>query len=305
MIQRWLAELRDYIRSPRGVPDRVSDSIRDEIVFHITESAARQIESGTPAEEAHLAAVCKFGDVAGVVRECATDAADVHSRWHRRHLATTAVLLIGVVSGGAWAVRALNAPPWIGEGDLSGRIVDDAGQPIVGAHVLAVVKTWPKQAYRQLAYTAVTDADGRYRIDDVYPLDEKYEVQLAAVADRRLLQSAYVDLQQGPLAPVDFKLRATTPMVVRFESTSGQPLAGVEVFPSERIDASGARHTIYFCSGAPIIARSNEAGRVSLPYFSPGDRVAFYIREPFGEWRTEELTVDSTEEIVLRVPSDS
>ena len=305
MIRRWLAELRDYIRSPRGIPDRVSESIRDEIVFHITESAAREIEAGAPIENAHFAAIDKFGDVTGVVRECATDAADVHSRWHRRHLAATAVLLVGVVAGSVWAVRAMNAPPWIGDGDVTGRVVDDAGEPIADAHVLAVVKTWPKLAFRQLAYTAVTDADGRYRIDDVYPLDEKYEVQLAVIADQRLLQSAYVDLQSGPLTPIDFKLRATTPMVVRFESTNGQPIAGVEVFPSERVDASGERHTIYFCSGAPIIARSDEAGRVSLPYFSPGDRVAFYVREPFGEWRTEELTVDSAGEIVVRVPRDS
>lgn len=305
MIGRWIQELCDYIGSPRGVPDRVSESIRDEIAFHLSESVVRRIEQGLPADQAYDASLRQFGPIDGVVRECAGDAADVHSRWHRRHLVVTTVLLVGVVAGSVWAVRTLNAPPWIGEGDVSGRVVDDAGGPIAGAHVLAVVKTWPKQAFRQLAYTAVTDADGRYRIDDVYPLDEKYAVQLAVVADQRLLQSAYVDLQTGPLTPIDFKLRATSPMVVRFESTSGQPMAGVEVFPSERIDASGDRHTIYFCSGAPIIARSNESGRVSLPYFSPGDRVAFYIREPFGEWRTEELTVDSINDIVLRVPSGS
>ena len=305
MIGRWIQELRDYIGSPRGVPDRVSESIRDEIAFHLSESVVRRIEQGLPADQAYDASLRQFGPIDGVVRECAGDAADVHSRWHRRHLVFTTLLLLGAAMLGAWTYRAVTSAPWIGAGDLTGRIVDEAGQPIAGAHVLAVVKTWPRQAFRQLAYTAVTDANGQYEINDVYPLDEKYAVQLAVVAERRLLQSAYVDLQLGELAPMDFQLRATAPVVVRFTTPSGQPLAGVEVFPSDRVDASGERHSVYFCSAAPIIERSNEAGRVSLPYFSHGDRVAFYIREPFGEWRTEELTIDATKEIVVKIREGS
>ena len=179
MIRRWWDEVRDYVTSPRGVPDRVSESIRDEISFHLTETAAQQVEQGVPVDEACRSAVARFGDVDGVVRACARDAVEVHSRWHRRHLALTAVLVIGAAMLGAWSYRALNAPPWIGDGDLVGQVIDELGKPVAGAHVLAVVKTWPQQAYRQLAYTAITGDDGMYRIDNVYPLDEKYAVQIA------------------------------------------------------------------------------------------------------------------------------
>ncbi|BBO34532.1 carboxypeptidase-like regulatory domain-containing protein [Lacipirellula parvula] len=305
MIKRWWGEVRDYVASPQGVPDRVSDSIRDEIAFHLTETAARQAELGVSADEARRSAVERFGDVTGVIRECAADSAETHSRWHRRHLALTALLIAGAAALGAWSYRALNAPPWVGDGDLVGQVVDEMGKPISGAHVLAVVKTWPQQAFRQLAYTAITGADGMYHIENVYPLDEKYAVQIAVIADERLLKSNYIDPRDGQLDPVDFKLQRTTPLAVRFESSAGQPAVGVHVFPFARIDTSGQRHAVYFCSAAPIVRESNAEGRVALPYFAPGDRAALYIRQATGEWETHNASIDDSGEVVVRLPDST
>jgi hypothetical protein len=302
MIRRWWGEVRDYVTSPRGVPDRVSESIRDEIAFHLSESVVRRIEQGAPPEEAYDASLRRFGPIEGVVRDCANDAVEVHSRWHRRHLAFTLLLLVGAAGIGAWAYRAINAPPWIGDGDLVGQVVDELGKPVAGAHVLAVVKTWPQQAFRQLAYTAITGDDGMYRIDDVYPLDEKYAVQIAVIADERLLKSNYIDPRDGELEPIDFQLQRTTPLAVRFESADGRPLVGVHVFPSSRTDASGAEHSIYFCSAAAIVEETDAEGRVTLPYFSPGDRAALYVRPPEGEWSTHEAAIDASGEVVVRLP---
>ena len=305
MIKRWWGEVRDYVASPRGVPDRVSDSIRDEITFHLTETAARQAELGVSADEARCSAAERFGDVTGVIRECAADSAETHSRWHRRHLALTSLLIVGAAALGAWSYRAVNAPPWIGDGDLAGQVVDEMGKPIAGAHVLAVVKTWPQQAFRQLAYTAITGADGMYRIENVYPLDEKYEVQIAVLADERLLQSNYSEDCSGEHSPIDFTLRSTTPLAVRFESPSGQPMVGVHVFPFARIDANGERHGVYFCSAAPIVRESNAEGRVALPYFAPGDRAALYVRQATGEWETHDASINDSGEVVVRLPNSS
>lgn len=302
MMGRWINEVRDYIRSPRGLPDEVSDSIRDEISFHLTESMARQTASGVPDVEARVSAVERFGDVDGVIRACAADSVETHSRWHRRHLAFTALLLVGATVLGAWAYRAINAPPWIGAGDLVGQVVDEMGKPVAGAHVLAVVKTWPQQAFRQLAYTAITGDDGMYRIDNVYPLDEKYEVQIAVIADERLLQSNYFELREGELEPVDFKLQSTTPLAVRFESAEGRPLVGVHVFPMSRTEPNGEEHLVYFCSAGPIVEESDADGRVTLPYFSPGDRAALYVRPPEGEWSAHEASIDDSGEVVVRLP---
>ena len=305
MIRRWWGEVRDYVTSPRGVPDRVSESIRDEISFHLSETAARQVEQGIPVDEACRSAMTRFGDVDGVVRECAADSLATHSRWHRRHLALTVVLVIGAAILGAWSYRVLNAPPWIGDGDLVGQVVDELGKPVAGAHVLAVVKTWPQQAFRQLAYTAITGDDGMYRIDNVYPLDEKYAVQIAVIADERLLKSNYIDLRDGQLDPLNFKLQSTTPLAVRFESSDGRPMMGVHVFPCSRTDVNGQEHLVYFCSAGPIVEESDAEGRVTLPYFSPGDRAALYVRPPDGDWSTHETSIDASGEVVVRLPNSS
>lgn len=305
MIDRWINELRDYIGSPRGVPDRVSESIRDEIAFHLSESVGRRIEQGTTAEEAYDASLEQFGPIDGVVRACTSDAADVHSRWHRRHLAFTAMLLAAAAALGAWTYRAINAPPWIGDGDLVGQVVDETGKPVSGAHVLAVVKTWPQEAFRQLAYTTVTGDDGTYRIDDIYPLDEEYAVQIAVLADQRVLKSNYIDPRKGELEPIDFRLQGATPLAVRFESPDGCPMMGVHVIPSSRTDANGDMHGVYFCSAGPIVEETDADGRVTLPYFSPGDRAAFFVRPPGGEWLTEEAWIDASGEVVVQLPNSS
>ena len=302
MIRRWLREIASYVRTPSGVPDELSRSIRDEIEFHLAESARRQMERGHSAEKACQAAVQQFGDVETAVRGCAETAATGHARLHRVHLTITAFSLVAVGALGAWIWMNPPGETAPGDGDISGQVVDEQAQPVANAHVLAVVKTWPNESYRQLAYVAITRADGTFEIDDVYPTDEKYAVQIAVVAEGKRLESSYVKLREGPLEPVSFQVTSTPPLTVRFETVDGQPLEGVDVFPSERVDAGGARHRVYFCSGGPVVQRSDAAGRVSLPYFSPGDAASLYVRSPGGEWDTRQLDIPRDgEEVVLRV----
>jgi hypothetical protein len=250
------------------------------------------------------AAVQQFGDVEAAVRGCAATAATGHARLHRAHLAVTALSLVAV--GALGARMWMNPPgePAPGDGDISGQVLDEQARPVANAHVLAVVKTWPKQSYRQLAYVAITRADGTFEIANVYPTDEKYAVQIAVVADGKRLESSYVNLRKGPLEPVNFQLTSTPPLTVRFETADGRPLEGVDVFPSERVEAGGARHIVYFCSGGPVVQRSDSAGRVSLPYFSPGDAASLYVRTPGGEWNVREMAVPRDRgDIVIRLPS--
>jgi hypothetical protein len=302
MIRRWLREIASYVRTPSGVPDDVSRSIRDEIEFHLTESARRQMERGLSADKACHTAVQQFGDVEAAVRGCAETAATGHARLHRAHLAVTALSIVAVSALGAWIWMNPPGEPAPGDGDISGQVVDEQARPVSNAHVLAVVKTWPKQSYRQLAYVAITRADGTFEIANVYPTDEKYAVQIAVVADGKRLESSYVNLREGPLEPISFQLTSTPPLTVRFETADGQPLEGVDVFPSERIETGGARHMVYFCSGGPVVQRSDSAGRVSLPYFSPGDAASLYVRTPGGEWNVRRLDIPHDgEEVVLRV----
>jgi hypothetical protein len=165
--------------------------------------------------------------------------------------------------------------------------------------VLAVVKTWPEDGFQQKAHTAVTRQDGRFLVEDVYPDHSDYEVQIAVLADGRVMQSSYFSEQNGPLEPAQFQLRPSSPVAVRFEARDGSPVRGVEVFPFQRVAQDGAEDSIYFCSAKPIVRRSDAAGQVSLPYFSPGDEATVYLKGPDGEWNTHDFAVAETEQIVV------
>jgi hypothetical protein len=283
----------------------MSQSIHDELAFHLGEAMRDRMEQGVPAGEARATAVQRFGDIDAAIRGCHEAAASGFARWHRIHLALTALLVAAVAALAVVVATRLGRPPAVGDGDLIGRVVDDDSRPIANAHVLAVVKTWPQQSYRQLAYVATTTADGSFQINDAYPTDEDYEIQIAVVADGRLLESTYVNFRQGVLPPVEFKLSATAPLALRFESAAGRPLEGVEVFPFQRIEPDGARHVIYFCSAGPVIQETDAQGRVRLPYFSPGDEAAVYVRPPGGEWSARSFPIPSgPDQVVLRIPAD-
>jgi hypothetical protein len=303
MIGKWLRGAIDYLRTPHGVPDEVSRSIREEIEFHLAERARQQMRDGAEVDEACQTAVAQFGDVEGVVRGCHQAAGAAHARWHWAHLGTTAVLLVAVGLLSVWVVRNSGEPP-AGEGDVTGRVVDEQGRAVANANVLVVVKTWPKQAYRQLAYVAITRADGSFEIENVYPTDEKYAIQLAVVADGLQLQSTYVDLRDGELEPVQFRLAATEPVTLRLHTTAGLPLEGVEVFPHERLEADGSRHMVYFCSGGSVVRRSDSQGEVSLPYFAPGDAATVFVRLPGGDWKPKTFPVGDSRDIVVTLTDD-
>lgn len=304
MSGRWLNELGRYLRNGSGVPDATARSIQEEIEFHLGESLREGVADGLDVADARRQTLARFGDVGEAFRDCTSAAAEGHVRCHRFHLALTAGLLVAVGALGAlaWlradreAVVAADAPL---EGDIEGRVVDDQSQPIEAAHVLAVVKTWPPGGFRQQAYTAATRGDGSFAIAAVLPAEAEYEVQIAVVANDRVLESSYFDRQRGPLKRAEFRLEPSAPMAVRFEATDGQPVSGVEVFPFERIDRGGADHSVYFCSAEPVVRRSDATGEVSLPYFSPGDAATVYLRAPGGAWDTRRFAVPYDRRVVV------
>jgi hypothetical protein len=180
--------------------------------------------------------------------------------------------------------------------------VDEASRPIERAHILAVVKTWPNNGYRQQAHTAITDSQGNFSIEDVCPLDANYEVQLAVIADGRSLESVYVEDGRGQLEPFAFQLAGTHPFQVRFRGPDGLPLANVEVFPHRRVDDAGLDHFVYFQGSEPIVQRTDKTGSVPMTYFRSGERATMYFRAPGGEWQTRDLKVptqDSVTEVEL------
>lgn len=189
-------------------------------------------------------------------------------------------------------------------GDIRGTVFDDQSEPIGSVHILAVVKTWPPNGYRQQAYMTTTDSRGQFTIEKVYPTGQKYEVQIAAIADGRLLESTYLSKDGAVLDPVTFRLESTASFAVRFMTADGQPVAGVEAFPHRRTDAEGDDHLVYFQGSDPIVQRSNAEGVVRLPYFQPGDSATVYVRFPDEDWQTRDLVIPSDQQVVLLQQDD-
>lgn len=313
MIGHALKTLFCYLRAPAArSAQEFGDSIEDELAFHITERAGEYTANGMSAEDARRAALKRFGPPSRVAAEC--HAADVGglALWHRLHLAMTAALAVAV--GVLWftstrpgdgsLMLASKVPPGIMSmldhdwtGDITGRIVDENGKPIDGAHVLVVVKTWPDQSYFQRAYAALSDAEGRFVIENVHPLNERFAVQIAALADNRVFKSSYYTRSSGVLEPVVLALPPSAGFALQVETAQGGPLAGVEVLPQSRVEAGGAEHLVYFDSAQSLVRRTDLRGRVELPYFTPGDTASVMLRAPNGEWRSRELIVPAAGEV--------
>lgn len=314
MIRRCFVALLQYLRCAPGiVPTELDASIKEEIDFHLNESIDEYVQDGMAVAPARRAALNRFGDVSQVVKECRSASSVDQAICHRLHMLVTVGLVIAVVAlvvarrpqTDTLSTTNAAAPPVSDDaansvaGDIHGRVVDEDSQPIGQANVLAVVKTWPQNGYRQQAYTATTNEDGEFTIDNVYPLGEEYHIQIATVADKRLLRSTYIRSEGEQLEPVVFHLPATEAFALRIEGVDGESVVGAEVFPHRRIDDSGEDHLVYFDSADPIIRRSNHDGVVELPYFVAGDRATIYLRLPDREWHTREVVVPPNGNVVL------
>jgi hypothetical protein len=157
--------------------------------------------------------------------------------------------------------------------------------------VLAVVKTWPDESYFQRAYAAVTDDRGQFLIENVHPVNARYAVQIAVIAEHRVLQSTYTLRPGGEFDPVRFELPPSVDFALQVESSRGDSLAGVEILPHGRLAADGSEHHVYFDSAQPLIRRTDEQGRVRLPYFQPGETATVLLRTQNSEWQPRDIVV--------------
>jgi hypothetical protein len=307
MIRRAFTEFWGYLRTPASrSAEAFGDEIAEEIAFHIEARTLEYQQQGMSLEAAQQAAHRRFGNPARVAADCHTAAIGGLILWHRLHLAMTAGLALTL--GWVWWTTArtnmdltattARVPPGIAAmldhdwtGDVTGQIVDDQDGPIEAANVLVVVKTWPDQSYFQRAYVGVSDSQGRFLIPDVHPINERYEVQITAVATGRALKSSYHSELTGVFEPVVLKLPPSPGFAVQVESDQGVKLPNIEVLPQSRIEASGTRHLIYFDSAQSLVSHTDNAGRVELPYFQPGDTAGVLLRTPHGDWQPHDIKV--------------
>ena len=157
---------------------------------------------------------------------------------------------------------------------------------------------------RDRSYMTTTGANGSFCIEDIYPPDHNYEVQVSVVAEGRLLSSSYADMTSGTLEPFDFELETTNPFEIRFQTETGEPLEHVAAFPASRTDHDGNVHQVYVMGSAPIVRRSNKRGTIPITQFSQGEQVAIAIQFPGEEgWQIREFTVPDDKQVIVMTPT--
>lgn len=319
MIAYMFRSFLQYLRAPvTRSADDFADAIEEEIAFHVAQRTQEHLAQGMPEPDARSAALTQFGDPSRVAAECHAAAIGVPLVWHRLHLSLTCLLLIlsGFVAVSWWTSqqpKPVALPPGIASilrhdwtGDIRGQALDEQGHPLRDAQILVVVKAWPDQSYFQRAYYAKTKSDGRFLIQDVYPIDEPYEVQLAAVAPDRVLKSSYYNRSVGALDPVVLSLPPSSAFAVQIESEQGTKLPDIEVLPRGRIEPDGTLHSVYFDSAQPLLKRTDREGRVDLSHFQPGDTASVLVRVANGEWQSREILVpDEGRVVAIRVSARS
>lgn len=321
MSPKVLDPLLRYLKAPAALSaEQIEDDIKEEIAFHISERARDYQALGMDQEAAHQAALARFGDASKVTVQCHTTSISKLVALHRIHLGATLALgaLVAVLTFQLFARHSETAqalpsiPPSVASmldndwtGDVSGRVEGEHGQPIRGANVLIVVKTWPDQSYFQRAYGAITDGDGRFVLENIRPATDYFEVQAAVVTANREVQSVYYTPTDGQPAELNFKLRRTDSFTLQITGDRGLPMAGVEVIPHQRVDHSGQLHLVYFDSAQSIIHKSDQEGHVQLPYFQPGDSVTVLLRLEDEQWESYELQVPETGNASICIHDDA
>jgi len=313
MMRRFIRAVSKYVQVPTSQTSRhFAQEIDEELAFHLEQRTQDYVQRGMSEQEARHRALQKFGDVPEIARQC-HDASFTGLAWiHRLHLAATAALSvcvlllltqwvfqrkqgIGTHANLPPAVQSLMNEDWTG--DVHGHVVSESGKVIANAKVLMAVKTWPGGSFFQRAYATKTGPEGKFQVNNVCPVNDLYEVQIAVVAENFEMQSSYHSIGSGTLDALTFQLPASESFRLQVEDASGRPIPGVQVMPHQRVEESGEQHVVYFDSGESIVRVTDEKGQVAFPYFREGDGVTVLVETTQGNWEAFEIRVPESDEV--------
>lgn len=203
-------------------------------------------------------------------------------------------------------VPSRKAPPTndetTGWQDLAGTVTDPDGRPLAGADVAVILKTWPGGRYRQQAFAARSDNEGRFRLTELIPPQGQYAIHVAALKQGYAFSSTYQLIRDGqdePHAPVALKLHQGSPATLVVTDVRGRPVADARVVPASRESPAGTAHLVYFQSSEPLRRVADAQGRLRLAWFEPGDIAEIYIQRPGHDWELHAIKVPQHGDVIV------
>jgi len=319
-------------------PTAPGGDVNDELMFHFRGLVNDRLAEGLPFEAAWERAEQQFGSVRRYDSECR--ALDAAQRFNWRPLLL--LVSLGVVAWAWWSavelpgrrlgselrllrqeVQALRdvqlarterpsespVPPQTpAPVDLAGAVEGADGKPLTEATILVILKTWPGGRYRQEAFTATTDADGRFQLPHLVPMDGQYAILVAALKDGFAFKSTYQLKRGQPVAqpdPIVLTLEQASHVTVVLRDADGQPIADALVAPSERKSRQGEDHLIYFQGSEPARRTTDAQGRVRLDCFLAGDQAEIYVQLPGDNWNSRRFEISGDDSVVELAASDT
>lgn len=268
-------------------PDAVNRDIDEEFNFHIECRTQELINSGMAPDVARTEANRLFGDRHRIRKACQLVNYG-RAFWLTASLGLCFLISVCVILCLTGLLRRANAenrdmmgrlaslqPVQDASKDLVGLVTDTKGQPIPGAKVLLIFKSWPGGNYQQDNLQQTTDDKGRFVFPELYSSDMQTAFLVTVLAEGRTMQSEYVLYK--PRAKVkSFRFQLSTAMEKTFvlKSADGAPLADVDVYPASRKPKKGRKEFLtYYQSAADAGYRTDSEGKVRMALFEDGDSI--------------------------------
>lgn len=306
----------------------IAREIDDEIDFHIECQVDAMVRQGLSEEEARRQTLARFGDRQKIVRQChgIQFAAARAIAWT---VVAVVAISLAVIGWLGWSLASLRmehanlvermnaalisaspspaavdrAIPGLQDDSktktLSGKVLDMDGNPVAGAKILLIHKSW-RDGYNQEDHSTESDADGAWKFEDLYQTDVQNAFLVTVVADGYEMKSDY-ELYKPGKSPgeISFRLKPAPARTITFQDAEGQPLAETDVVLLSR--KSGAKeHMLYEQNALDAKKVTDEEGKAEFSCLLKGDQARFGVIV-FGKFEYGELRITDDENPVVRL----
>ena len=292
----WSQLFRAWRRRSHSPPSTdVEQDIDEELMFHLRSLVGDDLAKGNSFDAAWSNAQDRFGPLRRYSDACRN--VSLANRLNLRRLSVLGLVVVGLLVGES--LFAVFSPR---RNDVTGWVLDRHGEPLADANVLVILKTWPGGGYRQEAFATTSDAEGRFHLPTLAPLEGQYAIQVAALKDGYALTSSYQLEEEGrhpTVDPVTLHCGEASRITLVVHDGHGQPIANARVVPASRKTSSGETHLVYFQGSEPVQTASDAQGRVGLSCFERGDQAEIYVRPPGKDWELHAIRIPDAGNIVV------
>lgn len=185
---------------------------------------------------------------------------------------------------------------------VAGQVVDSDGKPLAKVKVLVIQKTWPNRRYRQDALSAMTDTQGKFRLEKFAKTGSQYAFLLTVVADGYAMVSDYQVVRDGSQKPpITLKVEPAQPANFLIKQADGKPAEGVKISPGKRHVDQQTTYLQYASHADDTAKQTNARGEVSFTCWKAGESGSIYYQHENQRGELKFKVADNRQ-VILALP---